>query len=333
MQNQKQVILWKPRRAVKLTPQGKPIDGEFVGKYATRVPENTPGAIHVKGQNDAGKSWDFWELQVDSIAGNLRWIDKRDGGDYGTTLEVFLESNQYLHQISFSYDGFVLKDILNYICGLQKDIPTHYINLSYWVRKAEKNGVVQSDKDGKPVWRKTPSFRDITPLFDYEAWMRFQEENALGGFHKVTATGKKVWIDDAAIKFWDGKLVAVQRLLLKTDTCLPFCYNSFTACEAPNPSGGGNLTAAEIEICKTRYEQVKGLYKFPFSRNETSADAALSSLPAQPTGYDPNNPASPDPFAPRAETPVGNSDHHFPAIPAPQNFEDAMPDDADELPF
>ena len=69
------------------------------------------------------------------------------------------------------------------------------------------------------------------------------------------------------------------------------------------------------------------------SDDNEDAQAPAKVAPAMPTGYDPNNPASPDPFAPRAETPVGNSDQHFPAIPAPQNFEDAMPGDADELPF
>ena len=110
MQQRKQVILWKPKRAGKLSPQGKPMPGEYVGKFATRVPEGTPGAIRNVGSNDAGRKWDFWETHVDSVAGNLRWIDKRDGGEYGTTLEVFLESNQFLHQISFKYDGFVLKE-------------------------------------------------------------------------------------------------------------------------------------------------------------------------------------------------------------------------------
>ncbi len=337
MQKTKQVIIWKPRRAEKLNPQGRPIEGEFVGKFATRVPENTPGAIHVKGRNDAGKEWDFWELHVDSIAGNLRWIDKRDGGDYGTTLELFLESNKYLHQISFKYDGFVLKDILNHICGLQKDIATHYINISYWVRKAMKNDIVQTDKDGRPVWRKSPSFRDITPLFGYDEWMTYATQNDLLGFHRTNAKGKKEWIDDAAIQFWDGKLVAVQRILLKTETCLPFCYNSFTACEAPNPSGGGNLTAEEIATAKSIYEAVKPLYIFPFSRQDSNADDILGAVKNAPSsgGYDPGNPNSPDPFAPKPARRTEPDDFgaDFPSsgyMPA-----DGSPDqiNIDDLPF
>ena len=331
MQTAKEVILWKPRRAEKLTAQGKPIDGEFVGKYAARVKEGTPGAVHVTGKNDAGRAWDFWEIRVDSVAGNLRWIDKRDGGEYGTTLEVFLESTQYLHQISFKYDGFVLKDVLNYICGLQKDIPTHYINMSYWVRKAEKGGTVQTDKDGNPVWRKSPSFRDITPLYGYEEWMALQEEKGIAGFHRRNAKGKNEWVDDAAIKFWDEKLVAVQRLLLKTDTCLPFCYNSFTACEAPNPSGGGNLTAAEIAQCNSIYEAVRPLYRFPFSRVESNADDVLAQIASAPaTGYEPGNPNSPDPFAAKPAATVNGSG--FPENEVGRDYEDSSAG-LDKLPF
>jgi hypothetical protein len=333
MQQQKQVVLWKPKRAEKLSPQGKPMPGEYVGKFATRVPEGTPGAFHNVGSNDAGKAWDFWETHVDSVAGNLRWIDKRDGGEYGTTLEVFLESNQFLHQISFKYDGFVLKDVLNHVCGLQNDIATHYISLSYWVRKAEKDGVVQTDKDGKPVWRKSASFRDMNPLFSYEQWMTFAKDNDLMGFHRRKANGTKEWVDDASIKFWDEKLVTAQRLLLKTDTCLPFCYNSFTACEAPNPSGGGNLTAAEIAQCKSIYEAVRPLYRFPFTRTETNADDALAQIASAPaTGYEPGNPNTPDPFAarPTATTRQEPSDDDFlpPATSAPASSAHDFPSDA-----
>ena len=336
MQQQKQVILWKPKRAEKLSPQNKPMPGEYVGKFATRVPEGTPGAIRNEGSNDAGRNWDFWETHVDSVAGNLRWIDKRDGGEYGTTLEVFLESNQFLHQISFKYDGFVLKDVLNHICGLQKDIATQYINISYWVRKAEKDGVVQTDKDGKPVWRKSPSFRDINPLFNYDQWMTFAKDNDLIGFHRRNARGKNEWIDDASIKFWDEKLVAVQRHLLKTETCLPFCYNSFTACEAPNPSGGGNLTAEEIAQCNSIYEAVRPLYRFPFTRTETNADDVLAKIAQSPaTGYEPNNPNSPDPFAPRpASSParVEPDALDWPTAIVADDHEDAT-EDFDTLPF
>ena len=46
-------------------------------------------------------------------------------------------------------------------------------------------------------------------------------------------------------------------------------------CEAPNPSGGGNLTPAEIAKCNEIYELVKGDFKFPFGRTETNADSAF----------------------------------------------------------
>lgn len=58
--------------------------------------------------------------------------------------------------------------------------------------------------------------------------------------------------------------------------------------------------------------------------------------PPLPTGYDPNNPASPDPFAPRVpreNPPVVNSDEYFPVTFGPQADDVSVPLDIEDLPF
>lgn len=326
-QKVKQVIMWKPKRSEKKTPKNGVVPDEYVGKLRTKVPEGTPGAVRNFGENKAGKKWDFWELEVDSVAGQLRWIDKRDGGDYGTSLLLFLESDKYLHQIDIEYDGFSLKDVMNYLCGLGKDITTAYLNVSYWVRKqTDRDGKVKTDKDGKPIWRKSISFRDIQPQFSFDEWMSFAEANGLKGEHKRKADGTKEWVDDAAIKYWDSRLVAMQRYLLTTDAVLPFCYNSFTACEAPNPSGGGNLTAEEIATCNSIYEAVKPLYRFSYQRSAVDADSAMDALESMPQQ------SAPLPSVQGVKTTPLPSDD-FPQFEVALSHEDSTPGDFDTLPF
>jgi len=269
----KNVIMWEPKRAEKRKADGSPITGEYVGKLRTKVTDGTPGARNYAGKLANGKEYNYWGLDVDSVAGKLRWIDKQDGGDYGTNLVLFLESEKYLHKITVKYDPYNLKDVMNHLCGMGAEIGTRVINLSYWVRKAQKaDKTFKVKEDGSVIWNKSMSFRDITPQFSFEEWKDFAQTNGLEWTQTKRADGTKPWNSDAEYKYWDGRLVGIQRFLLNAGTALPFCYNSMTVCEAENPSGGGNLTAAEIEHCKEIYERVKGEYKFPYNRSEVSAD-------------------------------------------------------------
>ncbi len=279
MQQVKQVVIWEPRRAEKRKPDGSIIPGEFVGKFRTKVQAGTPNAIRYTGENAAGKAWDYWGLDVDSINGALRWIDVRTT-DYGPKIVMFLETDKRLNQITVDYDVRNIHDVMNHLIALGKDIATAHLNISYWVRKkTDKDKNVKVGQDGKPIWQKSLSFRDVPERFTFEDWKKYSEENNLQWFEETRA-GKKVWNFEAELSFWMGKLVGVQRFLLTTETCLPFTWNSVTACET------GALTKEEIATIQSIYEAVKPLYRFPFGRTETTSDDVDLSPVA---GYDPNN--------------------------------------------
>lgn len=287
----KRVIYWEPKRSEKITPSGTILKDEFVGKFRTKVPPSTPGAIRHHGTLANGREYDYCGIDADAISGKLRWIDKQDNKEYGTSIILFLESEKYLHRLSVNYDAYNLKDVMNHLCGLGKDVANYVINISYWVRKAKDlNGNYKVNADGKPVWNKSLSFRDISPQFKLDAWKDFVQKNGLEWTQVKKANGAKEWNSDAEFKYWDGRMVELQRFLLKSGTALPFNYNSMICCEAPNPSGGGNLTKEEIELCNTIFEKVREDYKFPFSRNEVIADDAFDMPREIPTSYIPETP-------------------------------------------
>lgn len=128
---QKQVIQWKPTRAEIKDKSGKI---SYVGKFRTKVQEGTPGAVRQFGSNAAGKSWDYWAQDVDSVAGQCRWIDVRST-DYGPVITLFIESQKALHQITVPYDVNNIHTIMNHFLGLGKELEVAYLNISYWVRK------------------------------------------------------------------------------------------------------------------------------------------------------------------------------------------------------
>lgn len=286
MENVKRVVMWKPARAEKRKPSGEIVPGEFIGKFRAKVPEGTPGAVRQVGKNEAGISWDYWAQEVDSIAGAVRWIDVRTS-DYGPTIALFLESPKALHQITVPYDVRNIHAIMNHLCGLGKELEVAFVNVSYWVRKAtDVNGRLKLDKKDNPIWQKDLTFRDVPKKFSTDEWKKFSAENDLDWFQENRA-GKTVWNFEKELAFWLSKVVAVQRFLLGTEKCLPFCWNSITACEAPSP--GGNLTREEIATCNSIYEAIRPLYRFPFSREESSADdvefAPVAGYVAQPAAH------------------------------------------------
>lgn len=305
----KQVVMWEPKRAEKRKPDGSIIPGEFLGKFRTKVQQGTPGAIHHKGENAAGKTWDYWGLDVDSINGVVRWIDVRTT-DYGPKIVLFLETDKRLNQITTDYDVRNIHDIMNAFLGLGKDIATAHINVSYWVRKkTDKDKNVKVGSDGKPIWQKNLSFRDVPVRYNFDEWKQFSEDNKLQWFQEERA-GKKIWNFEAELNFWLGKVAAVQRFLLNTDTVLPFCWNSVTVCE------NGLLTADERSTIQSIYESIKPLYRFPFGRIEiTSDDVELT-----PNGtYDANNAA-------HAANPFDTAANDFPTVepgaPVVPDFDD-----------
>lgn len=274
---QKNVIFWEPKRSEKRNASGQLIPGEFVGKFRTKVAAGHPKAIRFHGENAAGVVWDYWGVEVDSIHGKLRWIDKVSNGDYGTTIVLFLETDTLLHRVAIKYDPYNLRNVVNHLAGLQRDIADTVINVSYWVRKAQdKNKVVKTDEKGKSIWSASISFRDIAPQFSYEEWRLESDRLGLDWIQRTRPDGRKEWDSSAEYAYWDSRLVGIQKFLLKTPDVLPFTYNSMTACKAKNPSGGGNLSDEEIDRCREIYELVKVNYRFPFGGSSVSADDVFS---------------------------------------------------------
>jgi len=316
MNNVKQVVQWKPARVETKEGSAKP---GYVGKFRTKVPQGTPGATRQVGSNPAGRSWDFWAQDVDSVAGQLRWIDVRTT-DFGPTIVLFLESPKALHQITIPYDVNNIHVIMNHFLGLGKELDVAFLNVSYWVRKkTDFNKNVKLDKDGNPIWAKDISFRDVPVKWNFEGWKAFAEKNGLQWFKEVRK-GKEEWNYEAELRFWLAQVVKVQRFLLGTEKCLPFCWNSVTA----TASDGTELTlsADEIATVNAIYEGIKPLYNFGFGRNQTSADDAIL---APPAGYDPNN-------AQHAADPFNTADAvPFPTTDVTDYETTAQP--GDDLPF
>lgn len=280
MNNVKQVVLWEPKRAEKRKPDGSIIPGEYVGKFRTKVQQGTPGAIRHTGENAAGKSWDYWGLDVDSINGAVRWIDVRTT-DYGPKIVLFLETDKRLNQITVDYDVRNIHDVMNHLITLKKDLATAHINISYWVRKkTDKDKNVKVGNDGKPIWQKNLSFRDVPEAYNFEAWKKYSEENGLDWFQEERK-GKKEWNFEAELNFWMSKVVAVQRFLLTTETVLPFCWNSVTACET-------GALKDELPHLNNVYESIKPIYQFPFRGVWTNSENVEL---APPAGYDATNTA------------------------------------------
>ena len=266
--NLKPVFQYKPVKTEKVK-NGKIVPGEFEGAFRTKVAPGTPGSKHHTGENAAGKKWDFHAVDVFGISGTLRWIDCRTS-DYGSTIELFLETEKSLRQISIPFGVDNLHDVMNSLCGLKGEVHTAMLNVGYWVRmKVDFNKVVKLDKENKPLWKKTIQFRDVTPEFSFDEWKVFAAENGLE-WVQTKKIGKTEWDFQAHLAYWMGRVVKLQRFLLTTESVLPFCWNSMTA----SASDGTVLTLTEGEIAslKAIYEGVKPLYKFPFGKAEATAD-------------------------------------------------------------
>lgn len=307
-QEVKQVVIWKPTRAEKRKADGSIVEGEFVGKFRTKVQPNTQGAFRQHGKNQAGVTWDYWGYDVDSVNGQLRWIDCRDGGEYGATIELFLETPKSLRQLSIPFNVQNLHDVMNHLCGLKKEIEVAMLNVSYWVRlKKDKDGNLKLGKDNKPIWQKSVSFRDVPPEFTFEQWKAFAAENGLEWVQEKKI-GKIEWNFQAELSYWMERVVKLQRFLLSTENVLPFCWNSMTAMK----SDGTALTLTDEEIASLNaiYEGIKPLYKFPFGRTETTADD----------------------FEMADKSPASHPDPNFPTVEEPENFENNAPS-GDDLPF
>lgn len=316
MNTLKPVIIYKPTRAEKRKADGTIIPGEFVGVMRTKVVPNTPGAYHHFGSNKS-TNWDFWGYDVGSINGVLRWIDCRTG-KYGNTIELFLETEKSLRQISIPMDVSNLHTVMNHLCGLGKQVEVAMLNISYsvWVKKVDGKPVL--DDNNKPIWKRAISFRDVPEEFTWEQWKEFAEKHGLE-WKKIKKISGDEWDFEAELQYWIGRVVKLQRFLLGTDKVLPFCWNSMTA--SVSDGTALTLTEGEIATAKSIYEAVKPLYKMPFGRNETTADDFESS-------YDPNNPA-------HAADPFNTNTASDPSFPSHEvvNYENNAPDFGEDLPF
>ena len=297
----KNCIFWDAKKVPLRNKSGAEIPSEFHGVFSTKVDPTTPGAIHYKGANESAKiEWDYHAKECTVIRGYLRWVDKVlptfDGAR--AQIAVFIESEKALHKISLKYDATNLKDVMNAICGLGAHAATTFLNVQYGVWKAKNaKGEYKLTAKNEIRWAQQLQFVDVTPKFDYDQWRDFSQQNGLEWQQTKKADGSTVWNSDAELKYWDSLMVKVQQFLLKEDIALPFTYGSLIACEAQNPSGGGNLTKAEIEQCGRIYERIKAQYKMPFGRRE-EVDA---------DDYDPNaNYTTPSPVQLAEQMPINN---------------------------
>ena len=283
----KQIIFWDAKKVPLRDKSGNEIPGEFTGVFSNKgCPPNTPGAYRYAGQMPAPSTvkWDYWAFEATVIRGHLRWIDKIMPTFSGAQaqLVLFVESEKYLNRIQIRYDVNNLHDIMNGLCGLGKALPETFLNVNYGVWKSkDKNGQFKLTDKNEIRWTQKLQFADVDPEFDFEGWRDKAQRDGLE-WEKITVNGKQIWTYDAELKYWDGRLVAMQRFLLDTPGVLPFTYGSMTACEGLNPSGGGNLTTAEIAQCARIYERVKAEYKMPFGRVDVDADSYDPSAVAQP---------------------------------------------------
>ncbi len=324
----KPVIQWTPKAV-----QKNPSKNEWAGVFRTHVQAGTPGAVNHQGQiGSSDKTYNYWGLDVTQVSGKIRWVDKAMPNYTGaeTKIIIYIEGNAALHKVEIPYDAGNLHNVMNIICGVGGKLPDWHVNLSYWVRpkKDAKGGIVFNDK-GTAKLLKTFQILDVEPQFSFDAWKEFSEKHALEWTQKKRADGKMEWVTDAALKYWDSRLVGVQRFLLGTPECLPFTYGSLIASPHENPSGGGNLTEQEIEQAKAIYERRKADFRFPHSREVVDADSIVG-VAADP-GYRQE-------AAEVAQTSTHIPDTYFDAAPAMVGGfpTDAPPEgqgENDDLPF
>lgn len=255
------------------------IGAKVTGVFSTKVAENAPGARHDKGQSPDGSIvWDNWYRDATAVRGHLRWIDIVLPNFTGATAQVvmFFENEKAVHRISVKYNAANLNGIINSLWGVGKQIPTHFFQaVGYEVYPKKRDGKPVVNDKGQTVYNKHLSFADVTPKFNYEQWKDYEQQHGLQWVKTKKAGGKEEWDTSAALKFWDGAVIGIQRLLLKAETALPFSYGSILVTGVENPSGGGNLTAAEIGECTRIYERIRSEYKMPFGRVEVDADSIM----------------------------------------------------------
>jgi hypothetical protein len=292
----KPVIQWTPKAV-----QKNPSKNEWAGVFRTHVQAGTPGAVNHQGQiGSSDKTYNYWGLDVTQV------------------------------KVEIPYDAGNLHNVMNIICGVGKNLNDWHVNLSYWVRpkKDAKGSIVFNDK-GTAKLLKTFQILDVEPQFSFDAWKEFSEKHALEWTQKKRADGKTEWVTDAALKYWDSRLVSVQRFLLGTPDCLPFTYGSLIASPHENPSGGGNLTEQEIEQAKAIYERRKADFRFPHSREVVDADSIVGVAPDP--GYRQEiieAKFQEDRFDAAPAMPGG-----FPTQEPPMQEESAPPVEIDDLPF
>ena len=271
----KTAIMWEP----KMVSEGN----KFIGKFSTRVDAGTPGAQNIKGTSlDGKKSWDYHAFLVDSVHGNVVWLDKT-ATPFGTNLNLWLETDKGLHQIRFKYAAnFNFITVPNYVCGMGKEILTGTLNVSYFVREKYTtiNGkkVPEKDASGNVRWNASPYFRDSSPKFEYEAWKDYAQRNGLMVVQKTNGAGQVTYDDTAAMGYWDGKIAEVQAYLLKNDAAVPNFLNSMICGSMKNPSGAKNLSPELQQKAQEIYDGNREKYAFSWQKPHSTADDAIDHI-------------------------------------------------------
>lgn len=274
----KEVIFLAAKRSPKRDKLGQEIPHDYKGNFRRRVAPNTPGAFHYSGTIAAtGKAYDYWATEADIIRGYLRWVDVQTD-KFGTSIALYVESDKFLFKIALDYDVMNLRQVANYVSGMKKELDTHFFNITYdaWKDK-DKDGNYKLMDSGEPRWQTMLKFGDAKPFVDPKGMREYLEQKDLGWEKGFDASkNKDTYNQSKEIVFWLKTILAVQKHLLTTDGVLPFTYNSILACEAPHPSGCGNLDELERAACKNIYEAVRDQYRMPFGRQMEDADDVFS---------------------------------------------------------
>lgn len=260
----KKCIFWE---AIKYSPEGQ----KPTGKFRTKVDKPVRGAVRFVGKNEAGVSWDYLGLLYDTVSGRLKWIDKVEDKYSFAKLNVYIESDKYLHRVSFKYDAIPCRDLVNRLLGAGKGLLTDDITLSFWVReKRDKDEKVVMNDKGQPIFIENIIVKDLPKKF--EDFNAYAKENGLEWEQKKDAKGKTSWDTGAELKFWDEKIALLQESLLLNGVALPFTYGSYICSSIVNPSGAANLKPELVEKAKEVWEKIRGDFDMPFHTARKSAD-------------------------------------------------------------
>ena len=249
------------------------------GVFRMKVPEGTPNAILREGTLADGRMYSYWCLEASSITGRVRWIEKI-GSKFGTKIVLVLESGRRFFSISIRYEAQELRNVMSSLCGLKGDLMDAEITISNWIyQKKNPDGSPKLNAKGKVVWGQMFVFKGLTPEFGKEnPWIKFAENNGLEWVKRRNAKGEDETDTSAELQYWDKRMLAMMRWMLKQPEVLPLSYGSWIAYGLENPSGAGQFTPDEVQTANDIYQRRKADFFFPFRSQKDEANDVMDTL-------------------------------------------------------